>query len=337
MRNAEKSLVPKAGEIELIMRCPTLSELPAPPRDKTGWPWTEESLQLPDAMPDSSPWPKVSIVTPSFNQARFIEETIRSVLLQGYPNLEYIVVDGGSSDGSIEIIRKYEPWLTYWVSEPDKGQADAINKGFDRCTGEILAWLNSDDIYTPNAVACVVRYFAEHSQCNIIYGEAWYIDENGYRLRPIRYVTEMIQKRCILNGNIVAQPAAFWRRHLWLTIGKLDTHLTWGLDWEFFIRAYFHTELNYVPEFLASCRLHKNMKSLMTVEARHAEIARISRQYGGWWQPTNIAYQVTRPWHLFNRTTPKWPSSIKKPIRLALLAPLIVLSRLFPGTFTFMS
>ena len=319
------------------MRCPTLSELPTPPGGKKGWPWTEESLQLPEAMPDSSPWPKVSIVTPSFNQARFIEETIRSALLQGYPNLEYIVVDGGSSDGSIDIIRKYEPWLTYWVSEPDKGQADAINKGFDRCTGEILAWLNSDDIYASNAMACVVRYFAEHSQRNIIYGEAWYIDENGCRLRPIRYVKETIQKKCILNANVIAQPAAFWRRNLWLAIGKLDTHLTWGLDWEFFIRAYLHTELNYVPEFLASCRLHKAMKSLMTVEARHAELARISRQYGEWWQPTNIAYQVTRPWHLFDRTTPKWPSSIKKPIRLALLAPLIVLSRLCPRTFTFMS
>src|SRR4030042_6265175 len=126
------------------MRCPTLKELPSPPQGKTGWPWTEESPQLHNTMPDGSPWPKISIVTPSFNQGQFIEETIRSVLLQGYSDLEYIIIDGGSKDDSIELIRKYEKWLTYWVSEPDHGQSHAINKGFRKASGEIVAWLNSD-------------------------------------------------------------------------------------------------------------------------------------------------------------------------------------------------
>ena len=105
------------------MHCPTLAELPPPPPDKTGWPWSEESPPLPATMPDGSPWPRISIVTPSYNQGQFIEETIRSVLLQGYPNLEYIVMDGGSTDNSVEIVRNYNSWLAYWVSEPDRGQA----------------------------------------------------------------------------------------------------------------------------------------------------------------------------------------------------------------------
>ena len=116
------------------MRCSTLAELPPPPPGKTGWPWTEESPRLADMMHDGQPWPRVSIVTPSYNQAEYIEETIRPVLLQGYPDLEYIVIDGGSTDGSVEIIRTYAPWLTYWVSEPDRGQTYAINKGWMRAT-----------------------------------------------------------------------------------------------------------------------------------------------------------------------------------------------------------
>lgn len=114
---------------------------------KTDWPWVAQNERLSSRRPDGSLWPRISIVTPSFNQDKFIEETIRSVLLQGYPNLEYIIIDGASTDESVQIVKRYEPWLAYWASEKDEGQTDAIDKGFRRVTGEIMAYLNSDDVY----------------------------------------------------------------------------------------------------------------------------------------------------------------------------------------------
>src|SRR5262245_40106852 len=120
--------------------CPALHDLPAPPPGRDGWPWTDRYPPLPESQLDGRPWPRVTIVTPSYNQGAFLEETIRSVLLQGYPNLEYAIVDGGSNDGSVEIIRKYADWLTFWVSEPDSGQSSAIERGFSQTTGEILGW-----------------------------------------------------------------------------------------------------------------------------------------------------------------------------------------------------
>jgi len=144
------------------MRCPTLAELPPPPAGLTGWPWTIETPALPPARRDGAAWPRISIVTPSYNQGPFIEETIRSVLLQGYPDLEYIIIDGGSTDQTVEIIRKYECWLTYWTSEKDRGQAHAINKGFAKATGVIGAYINSDDIYLPNAFPEAAHSFMRH-------------------------------------------------------------------------------------------------------------------------------------------------------------------------------
>ena len=131
------------------MRCPTLKELPPPPPGKTGWPWTEETPTPGDPSPAPAPGRGSASSPPSYNQGAFLEETIRSVLLQGYPDLEYILIDGGSTDGSREIIERYAPWLAYWVSEPDHGQSQAINKGFRSCSGEILTFLSSDDTYLP--------------------------------------------------------------------------------------------------------------------------------------------------------------------------------------------
>src|SRR5262245_45129905 len=134
------------------MQCPSLNDLPPPPRGCTGWPWTEESTGLADCAADATPWPRITIITPSFNQRLFVEATIRSVLLQGYDNLEYLVLDGGSTDGSVDIIRKYARWVDYWVSEPDGGQSAAINRGLKMGSGVFATWINSDDMLCKNAI-----------------------------------------------------------------------------------------------------------------------------------------------------------------------------------------
>jgi glycosyltransferase involved in cell wall biosynthesis len=168
--------------LEPILRHLTLFELPPPPAGKTGWPWTEETPALPAARSDGSAWPRITIVTPSYNQGQFIEETIRSVILQGYHDLEYIIIDGGSRDQSVEIIKQYEPWLTYWVSEQDRGQSHAINKGFDRSTGLILGWLNSDDVLLPNALATVAAALPRPEEPMLIAGKAEAREVSGIRI-----------------------------------------------------------------------------------------------------------------------------------------------------------
>src|SRR5437773_12023032 len=158
------------------MRCPRLRELPPAPEGKTGWPWTEETF--PDAEQTSTSPRSISIVTPTYNQAAFLEETIRSVLLQAYPNLEYIVMDGGSTDGSIEIIRKYEKYLAYWISQKDLGPADAIRSGFEKATGSVFAYLNSDDLYAPRAIHDLVNHL-QVTKADVVYGNAYWIDDQN--------------------------------------------------------------------------------------------------------------------------------------------------------------
>jgi len=161
------------------MKCPELSELPPPPPGREGFPWTEGSRPLPERTPEGTAWPRLSVVTPSYQQAAFLEETIRSVLLQGHPDLEYWVVDGGSTDGSVEIIEKYAPWLAGWVSERDQGQTDAINKGLRRVTGQVVAYLNSDDVYARDAFHVVASQFTGPAKVDWLIGVTEMIDEVG--------------------------------------------------------------------------------------------------------------------------------------------------------------
>jgi len=218
-------------------------------------------------MPSGEPWPRVSIVTPSYNQGQFIEETIRSVLLQEYPNLEYIIIDGGSTDGSVDIIRKYEKWLAYWVSEPDQGQSHAINKGWEQSSGKIVAWLNSDDVYAPGAIAQAAAYLSAHPQVAIVYGQTEVIDETErYRHRDNRCEPFDLQKCLSTAGNPIPQASAFICRFALDKVGMLDPELHLALDWDLWIRVGLYFEIAHAPEIWSFTRFHPSAKTWSQVQ-----------------------------------------------------------------------
>jgi glycosyltransferase involved in cell wall biosynthesis len=204
--------------------------------------------------------PKVTIVTPSFNQASYLEQTMRSVLEQGYPNLEYIVVDGGSTDDSIDIIRRYEKQLTWWVSEPDHGQAEAINKGLDRATGEIVAWLNSDDTYLPGAIIGAVRSFESDPTLGLVYGDVLAVDATDHKLNTLRYQNWGLEG--LLCFRIIGQPAVFMRRRIQESAGRLDETYHYLLDHQLWLRIANIAQTRYVPQLWASARFHPAAKNI---------------------------------------------------------------------------
>jgi len=264
------------------MRCPILSELPPPPPGKIGWPWTEESPQLLEAMPDGRPWPRVSIVTPSYNQGQFIEETIRSVLLQGYPNLEYIIIDGGSTDSSVEIIRKYEPWLAYWVSEPDQGQSDALNKGLAVASAEIIGWLNADDLYELGMLNLVVRCFSDHPEWAVIFGDVAFIDDTGRVLRTerLRYSRKAFLRFWELSEKVgVASCSAFYRRSVFDTAGVFDAQLHYVMDYDFYWRAGELYDFHHVEGLVGHFRVHSESKTGYGNEPFYRELVAIVDRY----------------------------------------------------------
>ncbi|MGD0015988.1 MAG: glycosyltransferase family 2 protein [Verrucomicrobiia bacterium] len=237
------------------MPCPSLSELPPPLTGKTGWPWTQAVEPLP-----AGTWPKITIVTPSFNQAQFLEETIRSVLLQGYPNLEYMVIDGGSTDGSVDVIRRYAPWLAFWTSEPDRGQSDAINKGWQRATGDVLAYLNSDDTYLPGALRWVAETFAQNPSLGLVYGRVCVIDEQSRVLRE-RPVRQASLAEVLRWSPSIPQPSIFVRRTAVESVGFFNTDLHYTMDYEFSLRIGLRSEMRFIPYLLATMRDHAAAKT----------------------------------------------------------------------------
>jgi GT2 family glycosyltransferase len=266
------------------MKSPRLTELPPPPEGTTGWPWTEETQPLPPAQPGGRPWPRLSIVTPSYNQATFLEATLRSVLLQGYPDLELIVIDGGSTDDSVSVIRKYEPWLAHWCSEPDRGQSHAINKGFGMATGEVLAWLNSDDIYLPGALHVAMQGMGRIG-CDIFLGAMEKVEllESGPRFIKHSFSSrgEPIHDFPIIAGRNgtsfhFIQPPMFWKHSVWERTGGLDERYHYVMDLEWCNRALASgATVGTGDEPLARFALHPGSKSQDLMERFHREEARM--------------------------------------------------------------
>jgi glycosyltransferase involved in cell wall biosynthesis len=229
------------------------------------------------------PYPTLSIITPSLNHGRFIEQTILSVLAQGYPNLQYIVIDGGSTDGTIAILRRYSQQLT-WLSEPDHGQAAAINKGLRLATGDIVAFLNSDDLYEPGALTAVGHFLASNPRAAWLSGLCVNIDESGSEIRPRTYLYKKFW--LLLNSglalkvlNYISQPATFWRRSIISEIGYLNEQLHYTMDYDYWLRLRKRHRLHVMNRDLARFRLHPSSKSGSTFHAQFDEELAVAERH----------------------------------------------------------
>lgn len=255
-----------------------LEIIPKPPAGRVGWPWT---TQTPVATVDGILWPKISIVTPSFNQGTFIEETIRSVLLQNYPNLEYFIIDGGSTDGSLEIIKKYSPWISYWVSEKDNGQGHAVNKGFARATGETLAWLNSDDVYYPNALFSASRHMMATPGYVAYVGVCDRVAAKGQVLSTVepRNLTAAGIANWYFEGFFY-QPACFFRRDAFEEIGGINEAFQNALDIDLWLRLIGKGGFSAMAAKVAFAHIHEEMKTMKNVPLRDAETTALAILHG---------------------------------------------------------
>lgn len=262
--------------------------LPDKPQGTAGWPWDAPEAAV--AMPaiaggtlerSHADLPVIGIVVPSFNQGQFLEATLRSLLLQGYPQLRIVVLDGGSRDGSVEILRRYAPWLQRWVSEPDRGQSDAIQRGLGELSCEVAGWLNSDDLLLPGALLRVGRHFAEHPGCAWLSGDGVFVAEDGR--------TEQFVQRAAAYGfddlldygagRFLPQPSVFFTRELFERVGGVDEGLRYAMDLDLWLRMRARAPLCYLPASLSLLRQHSDAKTLRDNEPAMREVQGVLRRH----------------------------------------------------------
>ena len=215
-----------------------------------------------------------TVITPSYNQAAFLEETIQSVLTQDIPDLEYVVMDGGSTDGSAEIIRSHEKKLSGWVSEKDRGQADGVNKGAARTHGEIIGWLNSDDLYLPGTLRRIRDYFDAHPETDVVYGNVRSIDGEGNWFNTMKFEPYTLED--LMRFRVISQPGVFFRRSIWEAVGGLDFSYHYLLDHQLWLRMAVRTKFEYIPVDLAAARYHEAAKNRAHTEDFGKEAYRLA-------------------------------------------------------------
>jgi glycosyltransferase involved in cell wall biosynthesis len=224
--------------------------------------------------------PLVTIVTPSFNQGEFIADAIDSVLAQDYPAIEYMVVDGGSTDSTLDVLRSYGHRVR-WTSAPDGGQSDAIHRGFMAGSGEYIAWLNSDDRYVPGAISAAVKELAIDSSAGLVYGKGEFIDRAGALIEPCAHIEPWSLERLVGTVNLILQPATVFRRNQYLAVGGIDTQLHYVMDYDLWIRLGSKFPVRFLPQVLAQARVYGETKTLTGGLARMEEMERMVRRNCG--------------------------------------------------------
>ena len=270
-----------------------------------------------------SPVPTISIVTPSFAQGRFLERTLYSVLGQNYPALEYFVQDGGSTDETLETLRRYDGQLTGWASEPDDGQADAINRAFDHTAGELMGWLNSDDILLPGALAYIARYFAAHPEVDVVYGNRIMIDEDDGQIGI--WVLPKHDDRVLTYVDLIPQETLFWRRGIWEAAGgRVDPSFGYALDWDLLLRfREAGATVVRLPRFLGAFRVHPQQKTSAEDSLGARECAQLRVRIHGRPVPVEEIVKELRPYlwrHIFVHSWQRFVDRLpRQRIRLTML------------------
>jgi glycosyltransferase involved in cell wall biosynthesis len=257
-------------------------QIPLPAQTGDEWPMTSPSCATAPELSLGLSWPRISIVTPSFNQGDYIEKTIRSVLLQGYPNLEYIIIDGGSTDQTVDIIKKYEKWIDFWVSEKDQGQSHAINKGMAKTSGELLGWLNSDDFYLPGALFKFAISYLEDTSVGAIYGQGHIVNESGaivYTPKLATVTRENLFSWCF--GNDFMQPSCLFTRKAWQESGSIDESLNFALDVDYWMRITDKFTFKPITDVLSISLSHPLAKTTSMRDRSHVELALVCMKHGG--------------------------------------------------------
>jgi glycosyltransferase involved in cell wall biosynthesis len=292
--------------------------IPPAPAGRKGWPWEPSEAEVCSIPTNIDDLPVISIVTPSYNQGELLEATIRSVLLQGYPRLEYIIIDAESNDNSLEVIRRYEPWLSYWVSEPDNGQAEAINKGFSHSRGDWLGWLNSDDLYLPGALWQVAIAILADKRHNWLVGTTLFVDEKlsvfgrfDPKCDTDRWLDFVCTKCC--NGTALPQQSSFWSRRVWERVGSLNEGLHFAMDHEYWGRlAQAGFRPLKLPQEIALFRQHGSSK---TAEGKKPFYKEELEVVGGWVDKVVFREACYLRWYRMTFPLRIWWQSRRKDLR----------------------